>query len=68
MSMLIIADKTALDHYTERAATMTTAALHYALRDVHATMTLRRDLPLSDPYMQKLLAEFDAVSVERYHR
>ena len=47
---------------------MPTGQLLHALRDIQATMAIWRDKPLSDPYMVKLYAEFDAYSVERYKR
>jgi hypothetical protein len=57
-----------LSFYEKRAKQLSTNQLLYALRDIRETMTIWRDKPLSDPYMVKLYAEFDAYSVERYKR
>jgi hypothetical protein len=57
-----------LSFYEKRAKHMPCAQLLHALRDIQATMAIWRDKPLSDPYMVKLYAEFDAYSVERYKR
>ena len=47
---------------------MPTGQLLHALRDIQATMAIWHARPLSDPYIAKLYAEFDAYSVERYKR
>jgi hypothetical protein len=57
-----------LAKYEERAKTMADATLFYALRDVMDTLAVLHDVPMSDPYIQKLYAEFDAYSVEMYKR
>jgi hypothetical protein len=57
-----------LAHYTARARALSIAELTYALRDLKATLQIHRDRPLSDPYVAKLYAEFDAYSVEVHKR
>jgi hypothetical protein len=57
-----------LTHYTARAKTLSIAELTHALRDLKETLQIHRDRPLSDPYVAKLYAEFDAYSVEIYKR
>lgn len=57
-----------LAHYTARAKTLSAAELLHALRDLKETLQIHRDRPLSDPYVAKLYAEFDAYSVEIHKR
>jgi hypothetical protein len=57
-----------LSFYEKRAKYMTSAQLNHALRDISATMAILRHKPLSDPYMVKLYAEFDAYTVELHKR
>ena len=57
-----------LAHYTEIAKELETYNLRYAIKDIMDTLTLHRDKPTTDPYVQKLLAEFDAYTVEVYKR
>jgi hypothetical protein len=57
-----------LSFYEKRAKHMPCAQLLYALRDISATMAIWRDRPLSDPYIVKLYAEFDAYTVELHKR
>jgi len=57
-----------LAHYTNRAARMTIAELTYALRDVTDTLAVHRDRDVTDPYVAKLLAEFDAYVVALHKR
>ena len=57
-----------LDHYEKRAKGLTIGELLHALRDIKSTLEIWRDRPLSDPYVAKLYAEFDAYSVETYKR
>jgi hypothetical protein len=57
-----------LSFYEKRAKLMPTGQLLHALRDIQATMAIWRDKPLSDPYMVKLYAEYDACTVELYKR
>lgn len=54
--------------YTEKAKGMSDAALVYSIRDVVDTMAFHRMKPTDDPYMAKLLAEFDAYTVEQHKR
>jgi hypothetical protein len=54
--------------YEKRAKLIPTGQLLHALRDIQATLAIWRDRPLSDPYIAKLYAEFDAYSVEKYRR
>ena len=56
-----------LAKYTERARSMTTAQLHYALLDIVDTEAFKGRCP--DPaYTAKIMAEFDAYSTEKYRR
>jgi hypothetical protein len=55
---------THLQRFTERAERLSLAELHWALSDVTKTLHAFRERPLSDPYIDKLYAEFDAYSVE----
>ena len=57
-----------LARYTERAKTMTDAALIYAVRDVSETLNLYRDVEPTHDYAAKLWAEFDAYTVELNRR
>lgn len=57
-----------LAHYTARAKALSIAELVHALRDLKETLRIHRDRPLSDPYVAKLYAEFDAYSVEIHRR
>lgn len=57
-----------LAHYTERAKDMGDVALHFALIDVRDTMRLWKHEEPSHPYVAKLLAEFDAYTVEINNR
>ena len=53
-----------LPHYTRKARTMTRAALDYAIQDIQAALACWPDRDPSEPYVAKLLAEFDAYTVE----
>lgn len=53
-----------LAKYEARAKDMSDRALRYALTDVIATLALWDHTPTSHPYHAKLLAEYDAYSVE----
>jgi hypothetical protein len=57
-----------LSFYEKRAKYMPSEKLLHALRDIQETMAIYRDRPLSDPYMVKLYAEFDAYKVELHKR
>lgn len=57
-----------LAHYTDRAKTVDAYVLRYAVKDILATLKLHNDKPTTDPYVAKLLAEFDAYTVELYNR
>jgi hypothetical protein len=54
--------------YEKRAKLMPIGELLHALRDIKSTLAIWRDRPLSDPYIAKLYAEFDAYSTETYRR
>jgi hypothetical protein len=44
-----------------------TLAISFAIKDVSETLTLHRDKPITEPYVAKLLAEFDGlVELRRY--
>jgi hypothetical protein len=55
-------------HYERKATGLTDAQLRYALGDITSTLRIWRDRPPTDPYIAKLLAEFDAYTVELYRR
>ena len=55
-------------HYTNRAAHMAIAELTYALRDIIDTLAVYRDRDVNDPYVTKLLAEFDVYVVALHKR
>ncbi len=57
-----------LVHYTDHAKRAETHVLRFAIKDVLKTLALHRDKPTNDPYVAKLLAEFDAYTVELYRR
>jgi len=59
-----------LAYYTERAVTMTDAALAYAITEIDDMLrgTYRDSDPARVPYAAKLWAEFDAYTSERAHR
>jgi hypothetical protein len=57
-----------LSFYEKRAKLLPTGQLLHALRDIQATLAIWQNRPLSDPYIAKLYAEYDAYSVERYKR
>ena len=52
----------------KRAKGLSIGELLHALRDIKSTLAIWRNRPLSDPYVAKLYAEFDAYSVETYKR
>ena len=57
-----------LVRYTEKAKGLNDAALIYSLADVVATMRNFSERATDEPYMAKLLAEFDAYTVEQAKR
>lgn len=55
-------------YYETRAQSMTMTELAYAIRDISDTLSVWRDCgPTYQDYINKLLAEFDAYTVE-FHR
>ena len=54
--------------YEAQAKGKPIAALEYAARDIAATLPIYRERDTRDPYVAKLLAEFDAVTVELARR
>lgn len=55
-----------LGHYTQRALTMDVSQLMFAIKDIKATLEVWKDAPMTDPYVRKLWAEFDAYTVRLY--
>ncbi len=54
--------------YEEKAKTMDTHSLIFALDDIRETLPLWRDEPAEHPYQRKLYAEWDAYVVELQKR
>jgi hypothetical protein len=57
-----------LAYYEARARGMSAAELDFAIRDVTETLELWPDREPTEPYVAKLLAEFDAFTVARQRR
>ena len=57
-----------LAYYEARAKAKPVAELRHAIQDITATMEVMRERDTRDPYMVKLLAEFDAYTVEMSRR
>jgi hypothetical protein len=57
-----------LQWYTERAKSRTQNELAFAIQDVKATLAIHRERDMRDPYVAKLWAEFDAMTVELNRR
>lgn len=58
-----------LIYYTKHAKRLDYDALVYGLADIKATIAIwRNDKPMTDPYMQKLYAEYDAFLIEIHKR
>lgn len=57
-----------LAYYEKRARSQPVAALDYATRDITATLSVMRERDTRDPYIAKLMCEFDAVTVELSRR
>ena len=57
-----------LAYYEARAKAKPIAELNHAIQDISATMGIMRERDVRDPYMVKLLAEFDAYTVEMSRR
>jgi hypothetical protein len=57
-----------LAYYEQRAKQMQAPALTYALQDVSQTLHIMRERDLRDPYIAKLMCEFDALTVELSRR
>ena len=51
-----------LAYYEAKAKAMPVAEIRHALIDVQVTISAFKERPLSDPYVAKLWAEFDAYS------
>ena len=54
--------------YERHAKAKPIAELRHAIQDISATMGVMRERDTRDPYMVKLLAEFDAYTVEMTRR
>lgn len=57
-----------LAYYEARAKAKPIAELNHALTDISATLPIYRERDTRDPYVAKLLAEFDALTVELTRR
>jgi nitrogen fixation/metabolism regulation signal transduction histidine kinase len=57
-----------LAYYEARARSKPIAELNHAIQDISATMSVMRERDTRDPYMAKLLNEFDAMTVELSRR
>jgi nitrogen fixation/metabolism regulation signal transduction histidine kinase len=57
-----------LAYYEAIAKAKPVAELRHAIQDISATMGVMRERDTRDPYMAKLLNEFDAMTVELSRR
>ena len=57
-----------LAYYEAQAKAKPIAELNHAIQDVKATLAIHRERDTRDPYVAKLLAEFDAMTVELSRR
>jgi nitrogen fixation/metabolism regulation signal transduction histidine kinase len=57
-----------LAYYESLAKGKPIAELNHAIQDVKATLAIHRERDTRDPYVAKLLAEFDAMTVELSRR
>lgn len=57
-----------LAHYTAKAKTMSKVSLKFSIKDVKQTLAMWPEKPMTDPYIQKLYAEYDAYTVELQRR
>ena len=57
-----------LAYYEARAKAKPVSELRHAIQDISATMGVMRERDTRDPYMAKLLNEFDAMTVELSRR
>jgi hypothetical protein len=57
-----------LAYYEARAKAKPVAELSHAIQDISATIGVMKERDTRDPYMVKLLAEFDAYTVEMSRR
>jgi hypothetical protein len=57
-----------LAYYEKRAKQMRAPALDHAVRDISQTLHVMRERDLRDPYIAKLMCEFDAYTVEMSRR
>jgi hypothetical protein len=57
-----------LAQYTEIAKRLDNYALRYSITDIHETMELWKGEPITHPYNQQLLAQWDAYTVELHNR
>jgi hypothetical protein len=57
-----------LAYYEAIAKAKPVSELRHAIQDISATMGVMRERDTRDPYMVKLLAEFDAYTVEMSRR
>lgn len=57
-----------LAYYEKRAKQMQAPALDHAVRDISQTLHVIRERDLRDPYIAKLMCEFDAYTVEMSRR
>lgn len=57
-----------LAYYEARAKAKPISELRHAIQDINATMGVMKERDTRDPYIVKLLAEFDAYTVEMSRR
>lgn len=57
-----------LAYYEARAKAKPVAELRHAIQDISETMGVMRERDVRDPYLVKLLNEFDAYTVEMSRR
>lgn len=57
-----------LAYYESLAKVKPVSELRHAIQDITATMGVMRERDTRDPYMVRLLAEFDAYTVEMSRR
>jgi len=57
-----------LAYYEKLARTLSVSTLNHAVRDISDTLAVMRERDLRDPYIAKLMNEFDAFTVEMSRR
>jgi len=57
-----------LAYYEKQARTLSAGTLAHAIRDISDTLSVMRERDTRDPYIAKLMNEFDAMTVELSRR